>query len=219
VKQKERADQGDDDELLEELACQVLNLRGRSSRAVIGRDDFDALWADDRWSSPSLASRRAITSRALAPAHDDDAASDFALAIQFCDAAAHLRTDLDPGDIAKGYRRTLAPTPRGMARKSSVGAEIAAGPHHMLGFAHLDRPRRRLPDWRRARRRQCACWRDAISGHLSGSRTIWYWRTIPPIEATSATPGTLFSSNLNSQSWRLRSSPRSWRPVRSTSAY
>ena len=53
----------------------------------------------------------------------------------------------------------------------------------------------------------------------SGSSTIWYWRTMPPTLATSATLGTLFSSNLRSQSCSARICARSVLPVRSTSAY
>ena len=54
---------------------------------------------------------------------------------------------------------------------------------------------------------------------LSGSTTTWYWRTMPPIVATSATPGTVCSSYFRNQSCRLRSCARSCCPLRSTSAY
>jgi hypothetical protein len=53
----------------------------------------------------------------------------------------------------------------------------------------------------------------------SGSSTTWYWRTMPPMLATSATSGTVFSSNFRNQSFSARSCPMSCVPVRSTSAY
>ena len=39
----------------------------------------------------------------------------------------------------------------------------------------------------------------------SGSSTTWYWRTMPPMLATSATSGTVFSSNRRNQSFSARS--------------
>ncbi len=54
---------------------------------------------------------------------------------------------------------------------------------------------------------------------LSASSTTWYWRTMPPTLATSATSGTVFNSNFRNQSFSARSCPRSFLPVRSTSAY
>lgn len=53
----------------------------------------------------------------------------------------------------------------------------------------------------------------------SGSSTTWYCRTMPPMLATSATSGTVLSSNLRNQSLSARSWPMSRVPVRSTSAY
>ena len=54
-----------------------------------------------------------------------------------------------------------------------------------------------------------ACFRSASvtpkARSLSGSTTTWYWRTMPPIVATSATPGTVCSSYFRNQSCRLRS--------------
>ncbi len=38
----------------------------------------------------------------------------------------------------------------------------------------------------------------------SGSSTTWYWRTMPPMLATSATSGTVFSSNFRNQSFSAR---------------
>ena len=73
-----------------------------------------------------------------------------------------------------------------------------------------------FPDW-------IACWivRSAMpkARILSGSTTTWYWRTMPPIVATSATPGTVCNSYFRNQSCRLLSCARSLLPLRSTSAY
>ena len=50
----------------------------------------------------------------------------------------------------------------------------------------------------------------------SGSSTTWYWRTMPPMLATSATSGTVLSSNFRNQSFSARSCEMSFLPVRST---
>ena len=58
--------------------------------------------------------------RVLAGAHDDDAAGDFALAVELGDSAAHFRTNLHARDIAKPHRHALLVSPQsGMLRKSS----------------------------------------------------------------------------------------------------
>ena len=62
-------------------------------------------------------------------------------------------------------------------------------------------------------------WVIRYARSLSGSSTTWYWRTMPPTLATSATFGTVFNSNLRNQSCSARSCDRSFVPVRSTSAY
>ena len=45
-----------------------------------------------------------VVQRILARAHHDDAAGDFALAVELGDAAAQLRADLDAGDVAQPHR-------------------------------------------------------------------------------------------------------------------
>ena len=53
----------------------------------------------------------------------------------------------------------------------------------------------------------------------SGSSITWYWRTMPPMLATSATSGTVLSSYLRNQSFNARNWPMSSLPLRSTRAY
>ena len=52
-----------------------------------------------------------------------------------------------------------------------------------------------------------------------GSTTTWYWRTMPPRDATSATLGTDLSSYFRNQSWSARSCETSWVWLSSMSAY
>jgi hypothetical protein len=62
-------------------------------------------------------------------------------------------------------------------------------------------------------------WVTASARMRSGSSTTWNCLTMPPMLATSATSGTVFSSNFRNQSLSARSWPRSLWPLRSTSAY
>ncbi len=52
-------------------------------------------------------------------------------------------------------------------------------------------PLSRLAFWIALTTRPCGM---PYARRRSGSSTIWYWRTMPPIVATSATFGMLFSS-------------------------
>ena len=96
--------------------------------------------------------------------------------------------------------------------------DVAAAPDHELGLCHLDEA---AADVAVAALDGAAhlVERDAVGGELVRVELDWYCRTWPPTLATSATPGTVWSSYRRCQSWSERSSARSWRPVRSTRAY
>ncbi len=111
VEQEHRADQRNDDEFLDQLALQRVHGPLDQRRAVIRSDYLDALrQAALEFGQPLLdpLDRR---ERVLAPAHDDDAADDFALAVQIGDSATHLWPGADFGDVRQRQRRTRGVDP------------------------------------------------------------------------------------------------------------
>ena len=112
----------------------------------------------------------------------------------------------------------LASTPSGTSARSSRPSRypVARTMYSASPISMTEPPASWLPDWI-ARFTMASVMPKARS--LSGSTTTWYCRTMPPIVATSATPGTVCSSYFRNQSCRLRNCDRSCCPVRSTSAY
>ena len=69
---------------------------------------------------------------------NDDAACDFALAVQLGDTAAQFGADLHIGDIAKRHRHTARFGAQRDRAEIIETAEIARRTHHEFRFAHLD---------------------------------------------------------------------------------
>ena len=138
MKQKQRADQRDDDEFLGKLVREILDGAVDQRGAVIGGDDFHAFRQAGRdLPQPGLHAGDHFA-RVDAGADDDDPARDLAFAVKFGDAAAHFRTDLDPGDIAQAHRHAIGAEPQRDGVEVLERAQIARSANHVLGFAHFD---------------------------------------------------------------------------------
>ena len=134
--QEGRADQGDDDELLDQLVRQIADRAFDQRAAVIGIDDFNPRRQAFLQLGQFGLDRGDGGLRVLARAQDDDAASDFALAVEFGDAAAHFGADLDRRHIAELYRNARAHDQRD--RPEVVERfQIAAGAHHVFDLSQL----------------------------------------------------------------------------------
>ncbi len=137
VEQEHGAHQRDDEELLDELALQRVDGALDQVRAVVGHDDLDAVrQAALEFGEPLLDEIDGLR-RVLAPAHHDDAADDFAFAIEFGDAAPHLRAESDLGNVRKDQRRSLVVHAQRDVGEVLLVLQVAGRADHVLGFAHL----------------------------------------------------------------------------------
>ena len=75
--------------------------------------------------------------RILPGAHDDDAARDFAFAVEFGDPAAHLRPQLHARHIAQAHCDTGVGGHQRNRAEVIQGFQIARSSHHVFGFAQL----------------------------------------------------------------------------------
>ena len=150
--------------------------------AVVGRDDLHARGQAGLRVLASFAFTASMVSSAFLPERMTMMPPrDFALAVQFRDAAAHLRADLDARDVAQphrhagigrrqrescGSRRATADSRDARTMYSASPSSSTEPPVSWLALLH------RLDDRRRA-----GCCRRAAG---PGSSTIWYCRTMPP---------------------------------------
>ena len=78
--------------------------------------------------------------RILAVAHHDDPARHLAFAVEFCDPPAHLRSDLDPGDVADPNRGPLCIHADGDLFDVLDGLDVSQPPDHVFGLGHFHEP-------------------------------------------------------------------------------
>ena len=134
--QEDGADDSHDQELLDQLARQVVDRALDQGTAVIGRDDLDALGqAALQLGQLGLHGGDRFLS-VLARTQHHHAACDLALAVQFGDAPAHLGPHLHGGDIAQA-NRNIAPRDQGDGPEIVQRLEVAARAHHVLRARQL----------------------------------------------------------------------------------
>ena len=138
VPQEQRADDRDDDELFGKLVGEVLDRSVDKVRAVIRGDDRDAagqaLLQDLELVLHRLNSGTCVRSRA----QDDDSACDLAVAIEFCDAAAHFRAKLDRRHFAKRHGHAARSGAQWHSAEVVERLQIARSAHHIFGLAELE---------------------------------------------------------------------------------
>ena len=161
-----------DDEHLLDAACGAACATACSDqlRAVVGRDDLDALGQAALRSRSSRSFTASITrERVLAVAHDHDAADHLALAVELGEAAPDVRPEADRRDVAHADRRAAASTlHRARARGPSGVVHVAAAADHVLVPRDLEHAARRRPRSTRARRATTSSQRDAVAAQLVG---------------------------------------------------
>ena len=138
MKQEQGADQRDNDKFLQQLAVEGIHGAFDQRRAIVGLDDLDAVGQAVFQFRQFLLDAFDGAQRVLAEAHDDDAADDFALAVQFGDAATQLRPEAHFGNIVQQDRgAALVDAQRYMAQVIQF-IDVAGRAHHVLGFGHFD---------------------------------------------------------------------------------
>ena len=187
-------------------------------RAVVGRDEPHALGQAQRARSRALIA--SITSSALrADAHHDDAADRLALAVPVRGAAPDLRAELHRATSRKPDRRAPGSDRDDALLEVRQRLDVAAAAQDVLASGHLEHARADLGVRVAHRARHVARARRRRRRAGSGSRTIWYCRSKPPSDATSATPATACSAGRTVKSCSARSSARSSLPDVSSSTY
>ncbi len=134
--EEEATDDGHHQELFDQLLAQIGDGAVDELGAVVGRHHLDACRQALLQFVELGLHRGDGLARILAGAENNHAARHLALAIELGDAATHLRSKLDGGDLAEGDRDT---TRRGLQRDRSEvieGFEVAAGADHILGLRH-----------------------------------------------------------------------------------
>ncbi len=136
--QEQRADDRDDDELLDQLAGEVVDRSPDQRRPVIGRHDLDAR-RQTGFQGFELGLDRCNGGACIgARAKHDDAACDLTFAVQFGHPAPHVRPDLHRRDIGQRHGHAArGRLDRQRAEIVEIG-EIAAGADDIFGLGLLD---------------------------------------------------------------------------------
>ncbi|MNF41891.1 hypothetical protein D3C84_229290 [compost metagenome] len=134
VPEEGRADQRDHDELLHQLLAEVAHRAVDQLAAVVGGDDLHPVRQAAFQFLEFGLDRIDGAARVLAAAQDHHAADHLALAVQFGDAATHLRPQLDMRHLAEGHRHAAGIQAQRDGAKVVEGFQITRGAHHELGF-------------------------------------------------------------------------------------
>ena len=201
------------------LSPQVVDRALDQPRAVVDRHDLARRRAGPASSARELRLDRGDRlQRILARAHHDDAAGDLAFAVEFGDAAPHLRTDLDARDVAQPHRHAGVAREQRNPAKVLERLQVARRAHHVLGLAQFEHRAAGFLVRAADRLDHAAVW-DAVGAQPVG---IEHDLVLAHHAADRRDLGHVrhaFSSYFRNQSCSARSSARSWRPLRSTSAY
>ena len=148
VKQKRRADQRHHQELLEQLEAQVAHRTLDQAGAVVHRHDLHPCGQPFLQLDQLGLHRPNRVQCVLARAHHDHATGRFALAIQFTNAAPHFRPQLHPRHITQRDHDAGGAAHQRDGPEIVQRAQVAVGPHRVLGFAELNAPSHPLPGCR-----------------------------------------------------------------------
>src|SRR5216684_7018644 len=109
MKKEDGADEGNDNEFLDQLVPQMVDSALDEPRAVVGPHDFDARRQPFFEGFKLGLYRNDGLQRVLTRSHHDHATHRLALAAEFRDAPPHFRPDLDVRNVLEEYRCTTLP--------------------------------------------------------------------------------------------------------------
>src|SRR3989449_458149 len=141
VQQEHRADERDNDRLLEQRAQQCLEGPADQVRAVVGRHDPDAGRQRRRDLGNPLLDAVDHAQRVLAIAHDHNSAHRFAFAVPLSDPEPQVRPDRHPGHIADPHRAPVLPDADRDLLDVPDPTEVAEPANRVVGARHLNGPR------------------------------------------------------------------------------
>ncbi|MCY1416998.1 hypothetical protein D9M71_325160 [compost metagenome] len=135
--EEQSTDQGDDEELFQQLVAEVFHGAVDQLAAVVSGDHLDALRQAFAQFVELGLHRGDGLAGVLAAAQDHHAADGLAVAIEFGDAAAHFRAELDVGDVAEGHRGAAGVELQRDLAEVVHRLQVAGGAHHELGLGQL----------------------------------------------------------------------------------
>ncbi|KXG11726.1 hypothetical protein LT17_06967 [Pseudomonas aeruginosa] len=135
--EKQRTNQGDYDELLDQLVTEVFYGTIDQLAAIIGGNDLHPRGqALAQFVKLGLDRGDGLAS-ILAAAQDHNAADYLALAVEFGDAATHFRAELDMRNLAKRHRHAATVQAQGDGAKVIQRLQVTRSAHHELGLGQF----------------------------------------------------------------------------------
>ncbi|MOA09837.1 hypothetical protein D3C78_1296920 [compost metagenome] len=135
--EEDRADQGNDEEFLEQLVAEVFHGTVDQLATVVGGDDFHP----GRQAALQLIQlgldRGNGLAGVLAATQDHHAADCLTFTVELADASTHLRAQLDSRHIAECHRHAAGAEPKWNRAEVIQCFQVAGSAHHELGFGHL----------------------------------------------------------------------------------
>ncbi len=136
VQQKDEADDGHDDQFLDQRSFQGVDGAVDEFGTVVHRLHRHALGQARGDFSDLAFDVRNDLQRVLAVTGHGDAGDHFALAVEFGHAAPFVGRQLDPGDVADQHRRAFVALDH-QHLDVGLAAQVALAAHHVLRLGHL----------------------------------------------------------------------------------
>ena len=138
MKKEQHAHQRHYDELFDKLLPEIRHRALDEGGPVVGRHDLHA-GRQARLEGGDLRLDRVDGfERVLAKSHDDHASRYFALAVEFGDASAHLRPDLNARDVGEAHGNSRIGSRERNLAEVVERLQIAARAHHVLRLAQFE---------------------------------------------------------------------------------
>ena len=136
MKEEDQAHHAHDDDFLDEFLFQRRNRPLDEIRSVVGGDKFHSRRKGRRDLFDFCFNALDHFKRVFTITHNNHATHDFTIAVQFGEAAAHVRPDRDLGDVSQCDRRSAAHA-NANGLKVFDRTYVAPAPHHVFRSAQL----------------------------------------------------------------------------------
>src|SRR5207245_1591878 len=138
VEEKENTNQTDDDRFFDKFVFQCLDGFEDQLRAVVHRNELYA-WRQRRSDRLDLFLHALDDGQGiLAETDHDDPANNITFAVQICETASDVRTELYVGDIAKVYGSSIAVRSNGDLFDVLNVLDVAEATHHVFAAGHFN---------------------------------------------------------------------------------
>ncbi|MNJ35064.1 hypothetical protein D3C77_297930 [compost metagenome] len=135
--EKDPAHQRNNNELFEQLVTEVFHCAVDQLAAVVGGDGFHARWQAVCQLFEFALDRCNRLASILAAAQNHHAADGLPFAVEFANATAHFRTQLDRSDIAQGHGYSTHTELERDRPKVIERLQVTRSAHDELGLSHF----------------------------------------------------------------------------------